>query len=126
MQGTPSGLGATRGDDFGVSDEEDKKPSIEYLDSLNDYRKRSRSREDVGTPRSKVARMSDIGFDTVQVNGNGNGHLPVPEVVEPEEPGIVEERTSSDDPIVYGQFLFLINGLCYSVNDVSIHSQRSA
>ncbi|EAU89646.2 transcription initiation factor TFIIE alpha subunit [Coprinopsis cinerea okayama7 len=29
-------------------EEEDRKPAIEYLDSLNDYRKRSRSAEDIG------------------------------------------------------------------------------
>lgn len=33
-------------------EERDEKPSIEYLTSLNDYRKRSRSDEDVGAGRS--------------------------------------------------------------------------
>lgn len=34
--------------DFG-EEEEDVKPSVEYLNSLGDYRKRSRSSEDVGS-----------------------------------------------------------------------------
>lgn len=102
--GTPSGLGIPNGDDFGEDDEdEDRKPSVEYLDSLNDYRKRSRSREDVGTPRSKIAKMSESGSTNTheaRTNGdsNSNGHLPVPVVVEP----IVDEAKPADDPIVYG------------------------
>ena len=44
-------------DDFG-NDDEDQKPSMEYIDSLNDYRKRSRSREDVGgSSRFKVPKV---------------------------------------------------------------------
>src|SRR5260221_6336617 len=51
-------------------DEEDRKPNVEYLDSLNAYRKRSRSTEDVGQPsRVKVTRL-----DTV-LGVNGNGYL---------------------------------------------------
>ncbi|TFK34509.1 hypothetical protein BDQ12DRAFT_689715 [Crucibulum laeve] len=54
-------------------DEEDKKPNVEYLDSLNEYRKRSRSTEDIGeSGRGKLLRVGEPG-----VNGNGaaNGHV---------------------------------------------------
>jgi transcription initiation factor TFIIE subunit alpha len=67
--GSPGFPGGT-GDD----DEEDKKPNIEYLDSLNAYRKRSRSQEDVGTAsKIKVAKTEE----TV-VHANGNGYLSIP------------------------------------------------
>lgn len=102
--GTPSGLGVSNGDEFGENDDDDdRKPSVEYLDSLNDYRKRSRSREDVGTPKSKIAKISesrDTHAHETRVNGdsNGNGHFHVPEVAEP----VVDETKPADDPIVYG------------------------
>ena len=54
-------------------DDEDRKPNVEYLDSLNSYRKRSRSAEDVGQP----SRVKATRLDTVSgVNGNGylNGY----------------------------------------------------
>lgn len=58
----------------GEDDEEDKKPNIEYLDSLNAYRKRSRSQEDVGAAsKIKVAKTEE----TVE-HANGNGYLNVP------------------------------------------------
>ncbi|KXN91567.1 Transcription initiation factor IIE subunit alpha [Leucoagaricus sp. SymC.cos] len=48
---TPTPARSSESGDYGytidVEDEEDRKPTIEYLDSLNDYRKRSRSKEDV-------------------------------------------------------------------------------
>jgi transcription initiation factor TFIIE subunit alpha len=102
--GTPSGLGIPGGDDFGASDdEEDRKPSIEYLNSLNDYRKRSRSREDIGTPKSKIARLTDIaGFDS----GKVNGHVVVPVVVEPQTPDGAGDGLPLDDPVVYGKSYF--------------------
>ncbi|TCD60740.1 hypothetical protein EIP91_009608 [Steccherinum ochraceum] len=55
------------GSEFG--DEEDVKPSVEYLDSLNDYRKRSRSTEDVGegSGMSKIPRTAN---GTPEVNGS--------------------------------------------------------
>ena len=48
--------------------EEDRKPNVAYLDSLNSYRKRSRSAEDVGQPAKVKASRLDNGV-------NGNGHL---------------------------------------------------
>jgi len=112
VQGTPSGLGIPGGDDFGLSDEEeDRKPSIEYLDSLNDYRKRSRSREDIGTPRSKLARLTDGGFDGVKVNGNG--HWSAPEVMEPATPDVADEPAPLDDPIVH------VNGMPKAFSEVT-------
>ncbi len=81
------------GSDFG--EEEDVKPSIEYLDSLNEYRKRSRSREDEGAgSTSKLPRM----------NG-GSDHNGFPPAVTPLENGMVEGHgnvDSHDDPLVYG------------------------
>ncbi|KAF8962636.1 TFIIE alpha subunit-domain-containing protein [Flammula alnicola] len=47
-------------------EEEDKKPNVEYLDSLNAYRKRSRSQEDVGAA-SRIKQPKVNGL----VNGNG-------------------------------------------------------
>lgn len=49
-------------------DEEDKKPNVEYLDSLNAFRKRSRSQEDVGGEgKEKLPKLNGT-------NGISNGH----------------------------------------------------
>ncbi|RDB27851.1 Transcription initiation factor IIE subunit alpha [Hypsizygus marmoreus] len=53
-QATPSALSLPSSSDFGDVEEEDRKPNVEYLDSLNEYRKRSRSAEDVGTGTGKM------------------------------------------------------------------------
>jgi len=75
------------GSDFG-EEEEDVKPSIEYLNSLNEYRKRSRSADDVGVSTSssgkKVAKV-DLGQPPAPVSG-------VPIEIEMVSPG--------DDPLV--------------------------
>ena len=76
------------------------KPSIEYLDSLNDYRKRSRSMEDVGAAgKKKVAKMGEAngygnGLDGGSSGGGGNGYVVTaePDTIIPPE----------DDPIVHG------------------------
>ena len=72
-QATPAGLSAPGSSDFGDfpnDEEEDRKPNLEYLDSLNDYRKRSRSREDVGSVKVKVAKMdAPLVYDYGAVNG---------------------------------------------------------
>lgn len=79
---------ADLGSDFG--DEEDVKPSIEYLDSLNEYRKRSRSREDDGAgSTSKLPKINGHaepnGFLAADIPlDNGMGGEPI------------------DDPLVYG------------------------
>jgi len=58
-------------------EEEDKKPNVEYLDSLNAYRKRSRSQEDVGSAdKIKLARTASTG-DLGITNGHANGFLAV-------------------------------------------------
>ncbi|KAF9261674.1 hypothetical protein L218DRAFT_988758 [Marasmius fiardii PR-910] len=72
---TPSGLSLPGSSDFDnlEEEEEDKKPSTEYLNSLNDYRKRSRSQEDVGS--SGKTKQMKLEESTSRVNGvttNGN------------------------------------------------------
>lgn len=104
-QATPSGLsvlGSPDFDDFGNDDEEEQKPSIEYLDSLNDYRKRSRSREDEGSSgKSKLARTEPTnGFESAAVNGRQE-HTETPEDTEM-MPADDVETPPEDDPIVYG------------------------
>jgi transcription initiation factor TFIIE subunit alpha len=88
------------GSDFG-EEEEDVKPSIEYLNSLNEYHKRSRSTDDVGVSTSssgkKVARM-DL---------NTQPPAPVLEDVAME----METQITGDDPLVYGN---CISSLCRS------------
>ncbi|KAG6819988.1 hypothetical protein H0H93_006818 [Arthromyces matolae] len=101
---TPSGLslhGSSEYGDLSYQDDIDQKPSVEYLDSLNDYRKRSRSGEDEGTnTKTKLTKVDE------KLNGYGysmeNGIVPVVEnaVI------IATEQTPSltplgGDPIVY-------------------------
>ncbi|KAH7878639.1 TFIIE alpha subunit-domain-containing protein [Lentinula edodes] len=86
-QATPSGSvpGSLDLDDFG-EDEEDRKPSLEYLNSLNDYRKRSRSQENEGfSGRNKIAKTESF------TNGE---HVNV-------EIGIQGEAIPKADPMVY-------------------------
>ncbi|KAK2461270.1 hypothetical protein APHAL10511_006797 [Amanita phalloides] len=60
--------------DLNNDDEEEQKPSVEYLDSLNDYRKRSRSREDEGVKRTKLPKLEDEHVNgIVPVSGHPNG-----------------------------------------------------
>ncbi|KAJ7645502.1 TFIIE alpha subunit-domain-containing protein [Mycena polygramma] len=92
-QATPTGLSAPGSSDFGGDDEEDIKPSVEYLDSLNEYRKRSRSHEGADTPNKLQKAEETNGWS----NGNLNGAVEVvPDVAMREE--IEEPR---EDPIVY-------------------------
>ncbi|KAF5357037.1 hypothetical protein D9756_006738 [Leucocoprinus leucothites] len=53
----------------GAGEEEDKKPNVEYLDSLNEYRKRSRSNEDVDG-MSGSRKMVKVGGEG-GLNGSG-------------------------------------------------------
>ena len=91
------------GSDFG-DEEEDVKPSVEYLDSLNDYRKRSRSREDVGiggpvkTPRMNGHAPSPLSYT--------NGVEP-PVEVEVAMNGAETDVAAGDDPIVYGNYFII-------------------
>ncbi|KAJ6508984.1 TFIIE alpha subunit-domain-containing protein [Mycena sanguinolenta] len=87
---TPTGLsapGSSDFGDFGPDDEEDVKPSVEYLDSLNEYRKRSRSHEGTDTA-NKIPKVEDV-----HLNGAAEPVADVPMEEPPEEP--------KDDPIVY-------------------------
>ncbi|KAI0717042.1 TFIIE alpha subunit-domain-containing protein [Earliella scabrosa] len=87
----PSGQPTPGISDFG-EDEEDVKPNVQYLDSLNEYRKRSRSREDVGTggstpkiPRTdeRMETQEETPAPEAEVYMNGTG------------------GSAADDPIVY-------------------------
>ncbi|TFK26129.1 hypothetical protein FA15DRAFT_667806 [Coprinopsis marcescibilis] len=79
--------------EFG-EDDEDRKPSIEYLDSLSDHRKRSRSLEDVGSGGSKTPKMLKTeNLPTFPEPSNGyNGVL--------EEEPVQQNVTSAQDPMV--------------------------
>ncbi|EGO03838.1 hypothetical protein SERLA73DRAFT_175515 [Serpula lacrymans var. lacrymans S7.3] len=89
-QATPSGLVS---DDFGdFGEEEEQKPSVQYLDSLNDYRKRSRSREDEGASTKKLAKTDWPAVEPVQ---NGIIHD------EAEVDDINVGNGLQDDPTVY-------------------------
>jgi transcription initiation factor TFIIE subunit alpha len=75
--------------------EEDRKPNVEYLDSLNEHNKRSRSVEDGGESERKQARVGD-GWGAQEY-----GEHPMNGT---ESSGIDAEDVSTDDPIVYGLF----------------------
>lgn len=107
-------------------DEEDKKPNVEYLDSLNAYRKRSRSQEDVGAASKVKAAKIDIGLSNGNgylgvnghANGNGNGYangygmvnghggesqdVVMTNVNQLGDEGSAEFAEAADDPVVYG------------------------
>lgn len=99
------------------------KPSIEYLNSLNEYRKRARSTDDVGLPNATKAARIDLS------------------VPPPAHPMSIPEETHMDvdalhvgeDPVVYGK-PDLFHGLCSKVNrlfskrraDAVLTSQRGA
>ncbi|KAF8170212.1 TFIIE alpha subunit-domain-containing protein [Mycena galopus ATCC 62051] len=86
---TPTGLSAPGSSDFGDlggDDEEDIKPSVEYLDSLNEYRKRSRSHEG-GDAANKIPKVEDVHVNGIEAVAD------VPMEEPAEEP--------KDDPIVY-------------------------
>jgi len=104
---TPSGLSLPGSSDFDhLEEEEDKKPSIEYLNSLNDYRKRSRSQEDVGS--SGKTKLVKVQGNANGANGNGNGmvvngaahvHSTTAEVLN-------GTGKAPEDPIIHGIYLF--------------------
>jgi transcription initiation factor TFIIE subunit alpha len=91
-------LGAPGSEDFGEEDEEeDRKPSVQYLDSLNDYRKRSRSKEDEGAAGKKLAKATDACYT--------NGGVVVASELDMKMPNGEEAR--QEDTIVYGPFALL-------------------
>lgn len=98
--------------DLNNDDEEEQKPSVEYLDSLNDYRKRSRSREDEGVKRTKQLKMEEehvngIAPESIQPNGF-SAAVPVTDEELPFAPPV-------DDPIVYGMFIALCAAIVFSL-----------
>ncbi|KAI0249553.1 TFIIE alpha subunit-domain-containing protein [Lactifluus subvellereus] len=105
-QHTPSGEFSVLGD-F----EEDRKPNIEYLDSLNEHNKRSRSVENEGETERKLARVVGIGVGVgviggVGVDGRGGGREPAEDgeqhaVNGVEGSGMDAVVVAEDDPIVY-------------------------
>ena len=97
----PTPVLETGGSDFG-EDEEDVKPSIEYLNSLNEYRKRSRSTEDVGLSNSnsgkKVAKHDNLRPGPIIASTT-----PILEALVKEQPLDVEVPSlQTQGPIVYG------------------------
>ncbi|KAG1870003.1 TFIIE alpha subunit-domain-containing protein [Suillus subluteus] len=83
-QNTPrSGLGS---EEF---EEEEQKPSVQYLDSLNDYRKRSRSKEDEGAAATKLSKIDvpelepTITDSVIEVNGADDTPVLVNGVLKP-------------------------------------------
>ncbi|KAJ8516968.1 hypothetical protein ONZ45_g5796 [Pleurotus djamor] len=96
-QATPSATSAPWGEEFNANeDEDDVKPSVEYLDSLNDYRKRSRSREDEGPVlKAKLAKVDSLPSLT-STNGSGHANGMIVET-SPDTNG----GGSQGDPIVY-------------------------
>jgi transcription initiation factor TFIIE subunit alpha len=114
-QATPSGLSAPGSSDFGdfpADDDEDIKPSVEYLDSLNEYRKRSRSHENAGADAAnKLPKIEDgFGGATGYLNG-GTSAAPTPAV---EDVPMAEEEVAvpAEDPIVYGTSPCVLSPLC--------------
>lgn len=79
------------------------KPSIEYLDSLNDYRKRSRSQEDVGRGDEEIKQLKLGAGASADLYTNGNG-LTVASIA----PATNGEVAPDDDPVVFGGCLLLV------------------
>jgi transcription initiation factor TFIIE subunit alpha len=97
-----------------LEEEEDRKPDIEYLDSLNEYRKRSRSKEDVDGSSTasgavgsrKMAKLSPDGslnglYLGAGVNGNG-AELNGSGVSTPEDVGGTHEDADMGDGYANG------------------------
>lgn len=78
-QATPSGLGSED-----LEEEEEPKHAIQYLETLNGYRKRSRSQEDEGAAAKKLTKLE---LEAADINGVGH-----PEA----------ETDRDDDPFVSG------------------------
>ena len=98
------------GSDFG-EEEEDVKPSIEYLNSLNEYRKRSRSTEDVGFSTSNSGKkVVKLGYDNPGSGPIIASTTPMLEALVKAQPLDVEvPLPQGEDPIVYG--MLFINGV---------------
>lgn len=99
----PTPILETGGSDFG-EDEEDVKPSIEYLNSLNEYRKRSRSTEDVGLPSSNSGKkVAKHGYDNPRTGPIIASTTPMLEALVKEQPLDAEvPPLHAQDPVVHG------------------------
>jgi transcription initiation factor TFIIE subunit alpha len=92
---TPSALGGP-GSDEGDGEEE-RKPSVQYLDSLNEYRKRSRSEKDEeGLGLKKIAKFSDA------LNGDESSSDSL--VTPDQEMADGGEEPEQEGPVVHGSF----------------------
>ncbi|KZP22125.1 hypothetical protein FIBSPDRAFT_492598 [Athelia psychrophila] len=69
--GTFATLVLLGGDDCGGLDDD----VVERFNTLNDYRKRSRSRDDVNTSTLKSTKLHESGFDAAKTNANGQTTL---------------------------------------------------
>lgn len=104
--------------------EEDRKPNIEYLDSLNEHNKRSRSVEEDaaevdGAAERKLARV--VGWDQSQTaNGDVEGESGVPGAAAGADVDVGGDALPGDDPTVYGLFFFLPS--CDVCAHSSVHS----
>lgn len=106
MMGPEFSSSSVLGDDF--FDEVDRKPNIEYLDSLNEHNKRSRSAENEGGDAERkqarvVGLLPDGGWGQGQGQENGDEHLSM-NGVEGGSEGYVGDVSAEEDPIVYGLF----------------------
>ena len=89
-----------------ADEEDDVKPSVEYLDSLNENRKRSRSREDVGNGSASPKQRRTSPPEAVPSIVNG---------VELDSSTLAP--AADDDPMVYGESL---SSSCRAVNKVDV------
>jgi transcription initiation factor TFIIE subunit alpha len=96
--------------------EEDRKPNIEYLDALNEHKKRSRSLEEDaaevdGAAERKLARV--VGWDQGQTaNGNVEGVSGVAGAAAGPDEDVGGDAPPEDDPTVYGLFFFFLHATC--------------
>ncbi|KAI0754207.1 TFIIE alpha subunit-domain-containing protein [Daedaleopsis nitida] len=109
----PSGQASPGANGF-TEDEEDVKPDLQYLDSLNEFRKRSRSRDDVGTGGStpKIPRTNgDVEAQT---------GTPAPETdVYMNVVNGTADASAGDDPVVY------VNGEAVPFSQVTEEHQEA-
>ena len=110
-QHTPSGEFSVLGD-F----EEDRKPNIEYLDSLNEHKKRSRSLEEDAAEvdsaaERKLARV--VGWDQGQAaNGDVAGGSGMAGAAAGADVDVGGDAPPEDDPSVYGLSFFFLYATC--------------
>ena len=107
------------GSDF---DDEERKPNVQYLDSLSNgtARKRSRSIEDIGDRSAKAIRSTNgtpgVSRSSSALNSGMNSTVdtpsPAPEVPAVEVVGALNDAVAEmpvDDPMVFGKYRFLFS-----------------